>query len=81
MQFANFKEDFQGLSLKTFSSPSLDPYFISALKQKIRVAHKFGLIKQPFDLEPLIDRSLLNKALKDQGLENFWPNQPAADKA
>jgi sulfonate transport system substrate-binding protein len=78
VQFANFKEDFQGLSLKTFSSPSLDPYFVSALKQKIRVAHEFGLIKQPFELEPLIDRSFLNKALKDQGLENFWPNLPPA---
>ena len=78
VQFANFKEDFQGLSLKTFSSPLLDPYMVSALKQKVKIAHKFGLIKQPFDIEPLIDRSFLNRALKEQGLEGFWPDQPSA---
>lgn len=77
VQFSNFKEDFQGLSLKTFSSPHVDPYLENALKTKIRLAHKFGLIKKTFDLEPLIDRSFLNNALKAQGLEGFWPNQPA----
>jgi hypothetical protein len=33
--------------------------------------------KKTFDLEPLIDRSFLNNALKVQALEGFCPNQPA----
>jgi len=78
VQFSNYKEDFQGSSLKLASSPLLDPYLVSQLKTKIQLAKHFGLIKEAFDLEPLIDRRFLNKALKDQGLEGYWPQVSAS---
>jgi sulfonate transport system substrate-binding protein len=76
VQFANYKEDYQGLSLKTASSPLLDPYIVSQFKKKIELAKKFGLIKQTFAFEPLIEDRFLKKALKDKGLEGYWPAFP-----
>jgi len=73
VQFSNYKEDFQGTSLKLASSPLLDPYIVSQIKTKVALAKRFGLIKEAFDFEALIDRRFLNKALKDQGLESYWP--------
>jgi len=73
VQFSNYKEDFQGVSLKLASSPLLDPYIVSQIKAKVVLAKHYGLIKEVFDFESLIDRRFLNKALKDQGLEAYWP--------
>jgi sulfonate transport system substrate-binding protein len=75
--FNNYKEDFVGTSLKLASSPLLDPYIVSQFKTKVTLAKRFGLIKEFFDFEALIDRRFLNKALKDQGLETFWPQVSA----
>jgi sulfonate transport system substrate-binding protein len=76
VQFNNYKEDYQGLSLKVASSPLLDPYIVSQLNKKITLAKQFGLIKQSFQLEPLLDRRFLNKALKDKNLESYWTAVP-----
>jgi sulfonate transport system substrate-binding protein len=73
VQFSNYKEDYQGISLKLTSSPLLDPYIVSQFKTKVSLAKHYGLIKEAFDFESLIDRRFLNKALKDQGLESYWP--------
>jgi sulfonate transport system substrate-binding protein len=73
VQFSNYKEDFQGVSLKQASSPLLDPYIVSQIKTKVQLAKKYNLIKETFDFEALLDRRFLNKALKDQGLESYWP--------
>lgn len=78
VQFANYKEDYQGTSLKLSASPLVDPYLVSQVKQKIILAKRFGLIKNTFELEPLIETRFLNKALKDQGLEGYWPAVPAS---
>ncbi|HWA72350.1 MAG TPA: ABC transporter substrate-binding protein [Polyangiaceae bacterium] len=80
VQFSNYKEDFVGTSLKLASSPLLDPYIVSQIKTKVSLAKRFGLIKEAFDFEALIDRRFLNKALKDQGLENYWPQVSASGK-
>jgi sulfonate transport system substrate-binding protein len=80
VQFNNYKEDFVGTSLKLASSPLLDAYIISQIKTKVSLARRFGLIKEAFDFEALIDRRFLNKALKDQGLESYWPQVSADGK-
>jgi sulfonate transport system substrate-binding protein len=76
VQFNNYKEDFQGGSVKLSASPLLDPYLVSQLKAKIPLAKRYGLIKQTFDFESLIDRRFLDRALKDQKLESYWPQLP-----
>jgi sulfonate transport system substrate-binding protein len=78
VQFNNYKEDFVGTSLKLASSPLLDPYIVSQIKTKVSLAKRFGLIKEAFDFEALIDRRFLNKALKDQGLDSYWPQLSAS---
>jgi sulfonate transport system substrate-binding protein len=78
VQFANYKEDYQGTSLKLSASPLLDPYLVSQLKAKVPLAKKFGLIRETFDFESLIDRRFLNQALKDLSLEAYWPNVSAS---
>jgi len=78
VQFSNYKEDFQGTSLKLASSPLLDPYIVSQIKTKVSLAKQYALIKEGFDFEALIDRRFLNKALKDQGLESYWPQVSAS---
>lgn len=80
VQFSNYKEDYLGTSLKLASSPLLDPYIVSQIKTKVVLAKQYGLIKQGFDFEALLDRRFLNKALKDQGLESYWPEVPASGK-
>jgi len=80
VQFSNYKEDFQGTSLKLASSPLLDPYIVSQIKTKVSLAKRFGLIKEAFDFESLIDRRFLDRALKEQGLEGYWPALPASGK-
>jgi sulfonate transport system substrate-binding protein len=76
--FASYKEDFQGTSLKVASSPLLDPYIVAQFNGKISLAKHFGLIKQSVDFEPLLERSFLNRALKDKNLESFWKSVPAS---
>lgn len=78
VQFANYKEDFQGTSLKLSASPLLDPYIVSQLRAKIPLAKRFGLIRETFDFESLIDRRFLNQALKDLNLEGYWPQVSAS---
>jgi sulfonate transport system substrate-binding protein len=72
VQFSNYREDLSSSSLKVLLSPLIDPYLVSQLKQKIKDAKRFALIKEPFDLEPRIDDRFLKQALKDQKLESHW---------
>jgi sulfonate transport system substrate-binding protein len=78
VQFANYKEDFVGTSLKLSASPLLDPYLVSQLKAKIPLAKRFGLIRETFDFESLIDRRFLNQSLKELNLESYWPQVSAS---
>ena len=72
VQFSNYREDLGSSSLKVLLSPLADPYLVSQLKQKIKDAKRFELIKQEFALEPLVDDHFLKQALKDQALAGYW---------
>jgi len=78
VRFADYKEDNKGVSLKVLSSPLIDPYLVSQYKIQVSEAKRFGLIKNPFEVEPWIDTSFLNEALKELGLENYWAPVPAS---
>jgi sulfonate transport system substrate-binding protein len=70
--FAAMKEDWQGQSVKFRTSPLLDPYVVSRYKFQLEQAKGFGLVRNSFDVEAWFDRSFLNAALKELGLENQW---------
>jgi sulfonate transport system substrate-binding protein len=71
-QFSNYKEDFQGSSLKVPSSPLIDEYFTSQYKRAIVDAKRFGLIKNDISFESWIEPKFLNQALKTLKLEGYW---------
>jgi sulfonate transport system substrate-binding protein len=76
VQFNNYKEDYVGLPLKVSVSPLLDPYIVTQLRAKIELAKKFGLIKQTFNFDSLVDDRFLKVALKKYGLDNYWQALP-----
>jgi sulfonate transport system substrate-binding protein len=77
VRFADYREDWQGQSLKVFSSPLIDPYLISQYKTQVKQAKKFGLIKNDVSIDNWVEPRFLAQALKDLKLENFW--QPVGE--
>jgi sulfonate transport system substrate-binding protein len=75
--FSAYKEDWKGARLKEKLSPVVDAYLISRLNKQVELAKKFGLVKTTFDFETWVDRSWYQRALKQYGLENFWPSRNA----
>jgi len=77
VRFADYREDWQGQSLKVFSSPLLDPYLLSQYRTQAKQAKKFGLIKNDVSIDQWVEPRFLQQALKDLQLENFW--QPVGE--
>jgi len=77
VRFSDFKEDWQGDAFKERASPLLDAYVISRYGRAIADAKRYGLIRNTFAFDPWTDRRFLDEVLKEQGLQNFWPSQPA----
>jgi len=73
--FASFKEDSAGQSLRQTLSPLVDPYLVARYKNSIGDAKRYGLIRKDFAFEPWVDTSFLAAVLKEEKLENFWPQQ------
>ncbi len=71
--FSNFKEDFEGRELRVLFSPLLDDYLVGRYKQAVADARKHNLIRSHVDVDGWIDRRFLDRALKELGLEGYWP--------
>src|SRR5205085_1091668 len=76
--FSNFKDDFKGDSLKVRNSPLFDEYLVGRYKAAVSDARKFNLIRNDIDVDAWIERKYLNRALKELGLENYWPEFDAS---
>lgn len=74
--FASFKEDWRGESVRFNLSPLIDSYVVARYNSQIAMAQKFGLVKSTFDFERWVDRSFLDRALKELDLTQYW--QPRA---
>lgn len=79
--FNSFKEDLKGQSLKTLSSPLLDPYLVSQYKKQVSEAKRFGLIKETFDVDKWFEPRFVNEALKELNLTDFWAPVDSNGKA
>jgi len=75
--FSAFKDDWGGESYKVKVSPLVDPYLRARYSNSIQDAHKFKLIRQPFDVQQWIDTSFIDQVVKEEGLESYWPPRPA----
>jgi sulfonate transport system substrate-binding protein len=76
--FSNFKEEFAGEPLKLKNSPLFDEYLTARYKTALEDAKKFGLVRQSFDVDGWIDRKYLERALREQHLEAYWPQFDAS---
>ncbi|MDB4990588.1 MAG: transporter substrate-binding protein [Myxococcaceae bacterium] len=76
-RFADYREDWDGQSLKVFASPLLDPYLVSQYKKQVKEAKRFGLIRNDVSVDAWIDARFLQRALKELNLEGYW--QPVGE--
>ena len=72
----HWREDYEGQPLRTRLSPLFDPFLTDRYKDAVEHAYQFRLIRRKFEVDPWIDRSFLNAALKDLKLEGYWPATP-----
>jgi sulfonate transport system substrate-binding protein len=78
VRFTDYKEDWQGDAFKERASPLLDAYIVSRYDRAIGDAKRYGLIRNSFQFEPWAERRFLDEVLKEEGLQGFWPAQPAS---
>jgi sulfonate transport system substrate-binding protein len=62
-----------GKPMKLINTPVIDEFFIHHYKDALIFAKEQGLIRKTFDIDKWIDKSYLEAALKELGLENHWP--------
>lgn len=74
----HWREDYEGQALRTRLSPLFDPFLTDRYKEAVEHAYQFRLIRRKFEVDPWIDRSFLNAALKELKLESYWPATPVA---
>jgi sulfonate transport system substrate-binding protein len=58
--------------LLQYCSPLIDDLARAHWNEVKDLSLQLGVIEEDFNLDDLLDDSLLNKALKETGLENFW---------
>ncbi len=75
--FASYKEDWAGESLKYKLSPLIDPYVRARYTFQIGEAKRLGLVRRTFEFAEFVDTSLLDAALKELGLGEFWAPRDA----
>jgi sulfonate transport system substrate-binding protein len=74
------KEMYAGRTTKDINSPIIDDYYFTHYRDAIADAKEKKFIRNTFDLDKWIDRSYLDAALKELGLENFWSQYDAEGK-
>ncbi|WP_338768855.1 ABC transporter substrate-binding protein [Massilia sp. METH4] len=72
----HWREDYEGQPLRVRLSPLFDPFLTERYRDAVEHAYQFRLIRRKFDVDPWIDRSFLNAALKELKLEGYWPANP-----
>jgi sulfonate transport system substrate-binding protein len=74
-------EDFKDRPWADRQSALLDPLFVAHYRETQDLIAQLGLLRGPkFDIDKWIDRSFLDKALKDLNIEHYWSPLDAAGK-
>ncbi|MDH7794044.1 MULTISPECIES: ABC transporter substrate-binding protein [unclassified Beijerinckia] len=77
---AAFVKDYGGDDLRERLNPLLDEYFVSSVKDGVDFTLGAKLVRKGFKPEDWIDRSYLDKAIKQLGYEGFWSAYDANGK-
>lgn len=79
--YIDYKKSWSNVSdLRTRVNPLLDEYYVASLQRSINETKKFKLIRRDVNLSEFLEPKYLNQALKEQGLEDYWPQYDAAGK-
>lgn len=70
---AVFLKQYEGTPLGAVQSPLFDPFILGRIRQTRDDALKFKLIRKGYRTEDWVDTRYLDWALKELGLEGFWP--------
>lgn len=74
---SQIKETSAGKTLKELNTPLIDGFYVTHYKDALLYSKEHKFIRNTFDVDAWIDRSYLNAALKELGLENFWQSYEA----
>jgi sulfonate transport system substrate-binding protein len=72
--------DFSGQTLKYRNSPLIDDYLLEQYRRQARQAREYGLIRRDVSIDGWFDPQFLQAAVKQLGLEHYWPRYDAAGK-
>ncbi len=72
-----FAEDFADERLAHRLTPLIDPYVVTRYRTLAARVHQYGLIRRDIDVDSWFEPKYLDAALKDQHLEQFWPQLDA----
>jgi sulfonate transport system substrate-binding protein len=75
--YASFKAEFQDQTLKSRNAPVVDAFIIGRYQAVAADALRQRLIRREISVDGWFDTSYLERALKDQGLEDYWPRYAA----
>jgi sulfonate transport system substrate-binding protein len=75
-----FVSDFDGQTLTYRNSPLIDDLLISTLTYKAEQVKRFGLARQPIDLNGWFEPKYLSQALTELKLQNNWVRYDAKGK-
>lgn len=67
-----YAQELNQVNLKFLYSPLFDTYYLNQLTQKIALAQKQGLIRQPINTTPWVNSTFVNQAIKTLKLEGYW---------
>jgi sulfonate transport system substrate-binding protein len=77
----SFAQDFEGRTLAGRNTAVIDEFIVARYKEKAAKALQYGLIKKEVDVDSWLEPKYLNQALKDLGLEDYWPHyDPVGNK-
>ncbi|HLG83953.1 MAG TPA: aliphatic sulfonate ABC transporter substrate-binding protein [Bradyrhizobium sp.] len=77
---SGYRFDFSNQELKYRNTPIIDASIVESYRFQAKQAKEFGLLRRDVDVDGWFDRSFLNTALKQQGLEGYWNEYDANGK-
>jgi sulfonate transport system substrate-binding protein len=73
--------DLNGRPLTEKLSPLFDPFVRSLNRRNVEDAYRYKLIRRKFDVDAWIDSRYVDTAVKQLGLQSFWPSLDAKGNA
>ena len=75
---STFEANFDGVRLSQILNPLIDDYVVARYTEQAQAAKAYGLLKNDPQIDTWFDRSYLDTALKELGLEHFWSKRTAS---